>query len=89
MPLYHFICSDCTSLDKRILEPEQLAKVICRKCGGRVHRTGVRPPTAMLKEVVDNGLMVKRLENYVDGQRLTKERSVMDFTRPDWQKVEE
>jgi alpha-glucosidase (family GH31 glycosyl hydrolase) len=43
----------------------------------------------MLKEVVDNGLMVKRLENYVDGQRLTKERSVMDFTRPDWQKVEE
>jgi hypothetical protein len=40
----------------------------------------------MLKEVVDNGLMPKRLENFTDGQELTKARSVMDFTKPDWQK---
>jgi hypothetical protein len=40
----------------------------------------------MLKERVDNGLMPKTLENFVDGQQLTKARSQLDLSRPDWQK---
>jgi len=83
MPLYYLVCESCKQPDKRILEPEQVKKVVCRKCGGKVRRTP-KPPTPMLKELVDTGFMPKKLENYCDGQQLTKERSKMDFTRPDW-----
>lgn len=88
MPLYYFTCLECKAPDKRILEPERVKNVVCRKCGGKVERNP-RPPTGMLKEVVDNGLMPKRLENFIDGQSLTKARSVLDLSRPDWQKTEE
>lgn len=88
MALFYVICSKCNEPDRRVLEPEQMKKATCRKCGGKVKRTP-KPPTAMLKEVIDNGLMMKRHENFVDGQKLTKERSTMDFSRPDWQRKDE
>jgi putative FmdB family regulatory protein len=88
MPLYYFQCKDCKAADRRILEPEQVKDVACRQCGGKVRRTP-KPPTSILKEKVDNGHMPRTLENYVDGQQLTLERSQMDFTKPDWQKQNE
>lgn len=88
MPLYYFRCKACGAPARRIIEPEKVKDVRCPKCGGEVERTP-KPPTAMLKEVVDNGLMVKRLENFTDGQELTKARSKLDLSRPDWQKTEE
>ncbi len=87
MPLYNVICPGGHA-DRRILEPEQLKGLMCRVCGKKVRRTP-KPPTAMLKERIDNGLMPKALENFTDGQELTKTRSRLDLSRPDWQKTEE
>jgi hypothetical protein len=84
VPLFYVICPEAHA-DKRILEPEQLKGLKCRTCGKKVRRTP-KPPTSMLKERIDTGLMPKALENYVDGQQLTKERSMLDLSRPDWQK---
>lgn len=83
MPLFYVTCPDGHA-DKRILEPEQLKGLKCRTCGKKVRRTP-KPPTSMLKEHVDNGLMPKALENFVDGANLTRERSKLDLSRPDWQ----
>lgn len=84
MPLYYFRCLTCGSANRRILEPSQVKKTLCNKCNGKLLRTP-KPPTAMLKEMVDTGLMPKRLENYVDGHSLTKKRSTLDLSKPDWQ----
>ena len=85
MPLFYFVCTNCGSPDKRILEPVQVSRIKCRSCGGTVKRTP-KPPTTHLKEVVDTGMMAKRLENFVDGQSLTKARSKLDLSKPDWMK---
>ncbi len=88
MPLYYVQCKACGAPDKRVVEPSQVAGLVCRTCGGKVKRTP-KPPTSMLKERVDTGLMPKTLENYVDGHELTKARSVLDLSKPDWQKSDE
>lgn len=90
MPLYYFRCPVCHALQRRILEPEEARGPIgCKTegCSGKPKREP-RPPSSMLKERVDNGLMPKTLENYVDGQELTKARSTLDLSKPDWQKTE-
>jgi putative FmdB family regulatory protein len=87
MPLYYFECKDCKAPDKRILEPEQVRATKCRKCGGKVRRLP-KPPTSVMKNRIDNGLMPKTLENFDDAQQLTYERSHLDLSRPDWQKNE-
>lgn len=88
MPLFYFVCLACKAPDRRILEPEQVPATVCRKCGGRLKRLP-RPPTGMLKERVDTGLMPKTLENFVDGYQLTHDRAHQDDSRPDWQKANE
>jgi hypothetical protein len=49
----------------------------CTKCGGGVKRTP-RPPTAFVKERLDNGIMPRAVERPADAERLYHERARKD-----------
>jgi hypothetical protein len=49
-------------------------KTIQCSCG-LVSKRAPQPPTTATKETIDNGLMSKRVERYVDAEDLYKERS--------------
>jgi hypothetical protein len=82
MPLFYVICPEGHE-DKRVLEPEQVKGLKCRTCNKKVKRQP-KPPTSMLKNRIDNGLVMKTLENYDDCAQMNHERSHLDLSRPDY-----
>lgn len=89
MPLFNLICPSghkkrvlrpqgwkSTSQDLRceviFLNHDTLTETVC---GGKLARDGSSGgPGALVKEVVDNGAMVKALERQADAERLHKDR---------------
>lgn len=79
MPLYRFVCSNCRTQSERLLRAgKQNDTIICGKpdCGGKLLRDyGAASQSTKIVEVIDTGLMPKRLERLADAERLFKERS--------------
>lgn len=74
MALFKYTCKACGTPKQSICEPEQVnSPPPCKKCGGELTRTP-SPPTTSSYEVLDNGLMSKRIERFTDAERLYKER---------------
>jgi hypothetical protein len=85
MPIYRYKCPVCLVDDSRLLTPAQSKNVKCRKtpgCCGVLERQ-VCPPTMTAKEIIDNGVMVRRVEQDIDGPRLVHEKASKDYTRAD------
>lgn len=75
MPLYYFKCPTCQAEARRILTPEQAREgAHCSVCAALMERTP-QPPSARVTEVIDNGLMTRRLERLADAERLFAERN--------------
>lgn len=77
MPLFNMICSN--GHERKILTSEiYLDKISTKKktcyCGEPMKRKA-SGPTSSVKEILDNGLMVKRLERLSDSERLHRERN--------------
>lgn len=79
MPLYNFVCMACGAANRHLMKAADLANAVCLcdKCGGQMKRSP-QPPSAIKKEVLDNGVMTKRVERLADAERLVKERSRED-----------
>lgn len=62
MPLFHFKCPLC-EMKSRVLLPAEKVDItrFCSNCDSPIERD-LQGPTAQVKEVVDTGLMVRRLE---------------------------
>lgn len=74
MPVYHYLCSACKTQIRRLLRAGTAPFSYRCACGGEAVRAP-EAPTAKAVEVLDNGLMQKRLERPADAQRLFRERS--------------
>jgi putative FmdB family regulatory protein len=77
MALYHFSCSGCEEATRRLLEPSEASSQICKKCGDKLTRVP-NPPTAAVVEVLDNGVMSKKVERFKEAERLYRERAKND-----------
>lgn len=73
MPLYYFQCETCGKEFRRILKPEEATSQPCA-CGSTLKRDP-HPPSSRVTEVLDNGLMTKRIERLADAERLFRERN--------------
>jgi hypothetical protein len=81
MPLYNFVCCKCHQRQRRILTLEAAKQIqMCGKtlqdgkvCKYILKRSPV-PPSTQTTEVIDNGIMTKRLERPADAERLYSER---------------
>lgn len=86
MAVYFYICPVCQQADRRLLKPvEAREPQRCRKtadCPGVLVRE-VQPPNMVHKEVIDNGIMTKRVERDIDAERLAHERATKDYSRRD------
>jgi putative FmdB family regulatory protein len=71
MPVYNYRCEPCDKAIRRIHEPDGDIQ-ICRTCGAVLVRT-MKPPTARVVEVLDNGAMSKRVERLADAERIYSE----------------
>jgi hypothetical protein len=74
MPLYRFFCAVCDKTVRKMLEPGEQAQQQHCTCGEPLARS--TPATSSdVMEVVDNGLMTRRVERYSEAERLFRERS--------------
>jgi hypothetical protein len=76
VPVYNLVCGACHKPERKLCTPEQLRdrSLKCSACGGDLVRNP-DPPTTQVKEVLDNGLMTKRLERYANAERLSRDNS--------------
>ena len=75
MALFTYFCKACKKEWRKILAKD--TKQRCPNCG----KNGSRQPksvTTSSKEIVDTGIMPKRVEMLVGAQEISKERSRMD-----------
>lgn len=75
MPIYLYVCESCKTEKKKLLSPEDSKlQQSCLKCKGNLKRTPQAPNTSV-KETLDNGIMVRKIERPANAQELYKERS--------------
>lgn len=73
--MYYYVCGACQEGRRRICSPaEAKTPPPCPRCG----KTMARSPKGMTSrtvEVLDNGVMTKKLERLADAERLFHERA--------------
>lgn len=80
MPIFNLICSTCQKR-RRVVRSQgwraAAANESCvdPRCPGILERdSGASMPTTLVKETIDNGVMVKSLERLAEAERLHKDR---------------
>jgi DNA-directed RNA polymerase subunit RPC12/RpoP len=78
MPIFNLICMNCGK-KRRVVRAQGWTslqeEVRCSECSTRLERDpSGSGPAALVKEVIDNGVMTKPLERFADAERLHKER---------------
>ena len=79
MPVYQLQCSCCGFLAKVIRKnPAAASEVACPACSESPMERITVAPTSRVTEVLENGLMTRRVERPADAERLYKERADRD-----------
>jgi predicted nucleic acid-binding Zn ribbon protein len=78
MPIFNLICNAC-GRKRRVVRAQgwksTQEEVRCPECSTRMERdASASAQSAMVKETIDNGAMVKAVERFADGERLAKDR---------------
>ena len=84
MPLFRFKCPVCKVSQSRILDFTEAndANIPCKTdgCSGKLVRTP-KGPSSAIKETIDNGVMVRKVETYPDVEKLVRDRDLADPRR--------
>jgi len=80
MSLYHFDCTGCEEVTRRLLEPSEANSRICKQCGDKLKRVP-NPPSTHVVEVLDSGIMPRKVERFKEAERLYRERAQNDPRR--------
>ncbi len=75
MPLFNYECDFCGGIIKRILTVDESQKeVFCKTCQSVLRRIH-KPASSQVKEVLDNGIMTRKIERYSDAEELFYDRA--------------
>lgn len=78
MPVFDFLCENCQK-ELRVLRKAMPESVPCDTCKAAMKRKAAGGgASARIVEVLDNGLMTRRVERLADAERLFKERVEQD-----------
>lgn len=72
MPAYNLRCDKCQKTLRKILPKFEGLKC---SCGGDLLRTSADQVSTVVKEILDNGVMVRKVERIHNVDELMKERS--------------
>jgi len=75
MAIFYFKCPKCKAQVRKLLGPTDVGVTIKCDCGETMVRTP-KGPQAQVVEVLDNGLMQKKVTRPADADRIYKERSI-------------
>lgn len=86
MPLYQFRCPDCSFLTKRILNfkgADHQFFVQCKKCNNTLvfKDREFADTSSNSKEIIDNGIMPRKVENFANSNELMQDRNHVALTR--------
>lgn len=74
MPIYNYFCDNCKKDVSKLLDYKRSKEEQkCKDCGSVLVRNPSMPHT-VTKEVIDNGVMIRRAEQYADSAELIEER---------------
>lgn len=74
MALYRFVCTGCGKTKRKIIMGVNVALNFKCECGGELSRAP-NPPSTMVTEKLDNGIMSRAVERPADAERLYAERA--------------
>jgi ribosomal protein S27E len=74
MPVFKMKCPDCDHFTRRLAKCFGEVNLTCPNCGATMVRAASGPSTSV-KEVLDNGLMPKRVERFRDAEEWMKDRA--------------
>lgn len=77
MLLYNFVCSGCKKLVRKFLAIGQQTKRQTCDCGAVLKRAAGGPSSQKM-DVLDNGLMPRRIERLADAEALSRDRAKND-----------
>jgi hypothetical protein len=83
VPKFKLICSGHEEPETRTVlrkSASELGNILCPKCKHPMVREA-EPCSTRLVEILDNGLMARRIERPAEAERLYKERSAEDIRR--------
>jgi hypothetical protein len=82
MPMYRCRCKACGKSIRKLLSIEvyQSGKLPLHDCGGELTREATGPTTRVV-EVLDNGIMPRKVERLAEAPRMAHERAVADNFR--------
>lgn len=80
MAKLRFNCSKCGDFDKRVDTFEEIDTCTCPTCSGPTKRVFISP-SLLVKEIIDNSLQVRRVEQIANAPELLQEREAMDRER--------
>jgi hypothetical protein len=72
VPAYHLMCEKCLKRVRKLLP--KFEGSTC-ECGGPYKRLEANKMSAQIKETLDNGIMVRKVERLHNVEELVKERS--------------
>lgn len=77
MPLYQFRCPDCSFLTKRLLNKPDFNNLNCKKCNKTltVLNREFADTSSNCKEVIDNGIMPRKVENFANANEMLEDRN--------------
>ena len=75
MPIYYFKCTHCGKEIKKLLPVEAAENEYFCPDDGRPAQRSFKPPSSHVKEVIDNGLQMRRVEQFANSPELLQERA--------------
>lgn len=74
MPIFYFKCKKCNKEYKKLLSPNKAKETQpCPVCFQQLERD-YKDPSTIIKEVIDNSIMTRRVEQYANSPELIEER---------------
>jgi hypothetical protein len=82
MPLFYFTCKDCKKTFTQILNWVGGTPLRRCECGGELGHSP-KAPSTQTKEVLDNGIMNRRLERFAEAEDLHRDHADSVKDKPD------
>ncbi len=76
MPSFNLKCQECGLEQKRLCKsPKEIPHIECKQCRAKGMERMAGETSSQVIEVLDNGLMPRRLERHKDAERMYRERA--------------
>ena len=80
MPAFYFYCDTCKTTISKLMhyKDAKSCQIKCEVCNKSILTRAPTTPYTVTKEIIDNGIMPRRIEQYSDSNELIEDREKKD-----------